>query len=78
MSVRPICSRIVLALATALLPAASRAGVVVTNLVTDDQAVNAAAITDPNLNESLGYVAFRHKTILGVRQCDRSGDSVQC
>ena len=54
MSVRPICSRIVLALAASLLPAASRAGVVVTNLVTDDQAVNAAAITDPNFKNPWG------------------------
>ena len=43
------------ALAALILPAArSWAGVVVTNLVTDDQSMNAAAITDPNLKNAWG------------------------
>ena len=48
-------SQVFFALAIAALPATmSWAGVFVTNLVTDDQGVNAAAITDPNLKNPWG------------------------
>jgi uncharacterized protein (TIGR03118 family) len=48
-------ARLAVALAVVVFPVAtSWAGLVVTNLVTDDQSVNPAAITDPNLKNSWG------------------------
>jgi uncharacterized protein (TIGR03118 family) len=55
MKARQGLSRVLVAFATVVLPAATRwAGVVVANLVTDDQGVNAATIMDPNLKNPWG------------------------
>jgi uncharacterized protein (TIGR03118 family) len=54
MNSRRVSTKLFVCLLVAGVSAKARAGLIVTNLVTDDQAVNAAAITDPNLKNPWG------------------------